>query len=718
MEAGWSLSRKRPLPTVSFGADFFAAGPDCRPVGARQGSRVGLEQFRPARTTTPLPVPRTHLLLSLLVALLALACPAQESAPTDPVAKAIANWQSNKDAELAQRQSALQAMARHDAPAVTQELLAALAAAGDGPFAINVAQAIGTKVRPGCIPPLDEILRRDRTPLGLRNAAATAIARQGNQGVDLLLELLAKPGGLQVARDAAIDALGALRDERAFRGLAPLLLQGVSSERQRALRACEGAQGIAAVSAARVKLVGDPDLLLAATAWRQLAAEGHPQTRSRFDALDPRLGPDPQPAVRAEVVAGLLAQPDPAWHGRLLDLLATTQSQVQQVLRKQAAAAAKDDALVQFLASKGLADPRPEARDAALVILRGAPAAAVLPLVAKVREQLKKPTKANLDMAIGLHDLLAKDPTWKDDVLQLARSTDAQVRTVGLQLLLLLDSDAGVQIAQQSLDHKQWELRSMAYRYLARFRDPTSVPLLIARTDKEQGRLDAELSEALFLHTGTRCWKKAEWDAWWRKNKDGFALPAEASVRNAKAGAGGGGKTISYYDIPLSSHKASFLIDISGSMSAPVGTGGSRTRLDEAKRQMQRAVEALPEVHAFNLITYESGVQPLWDRLRKATAKNKQEALARVAELKPMGGTNIFDALEMAFRDPEVDTIYLMTDGQPSAGRIVDVNQIADEVRRWNVSRQIVIHGVSVGLDSALLKRLAAESGGTYVYVR
>ena len=75
-------------------------------------------------------------------------------------------------------------------------------------------------------------------------------------------------------------------------------------------------------------------------------------------------------------------------------------------------------------------------------------------------------------------------------------------------------------------------------------------------------------------------------------------------------------------------------------------------------------------------------------------------------------------AVELAFRDPNVDTIYLLTDGQPSAGRIINVDDLADQVQRWNYSRQIVVHGISVGLDSKLLQRLARESGGQYVYVR
>ena len=120
----------------------------------------------------------------------------------------------------------------------------------------------------------------------------------------------------------------------------------------------------------------------------------------------------------------------------------------------------------------------------------------------------------------------------------------------------------------------------------------------------------------------------------------------------------------------------------------------------------------------FNIIVYETGVKPTFDELRKARKKTKQEALESIDGFKPRGGTNIHDALELAFQDPEVDTVYLLTDGQPSAGRITDIDELADAVRRWNYSRQIVIHGIAVGQKSALLKRLAEESGGEYVLAR
>ncbi|MEI2784987.1 MAG: hypothetical protein V9E82_04690 [Candidatus Nanopelagicales bacterium] len=69
--------------------------------------------------------------------------------------------------------------------------------------------------------------------------------------------------------------------------------------------------------------------------------------------------------------------------------------------------------------------------------------------------------------------------------------------------------------------------------------------------------------------------------------------------------------------------------------------------------------------------------------------------------------------------DSTVDTIYLLTDGEPSAGRIVAPDDIVDEVKRWNRSRQIVIHCIGLGIvHLGPSKQLAEQSGGSYRYVK
>jgi hypothetical protein len=647
--------------------------------------------------------------------------PVPAASPLDAkVDKAIADYEAlaGDPKKQAQRNRALLWLGEIDHERAEAYLGKELAAAGDTPFAATVLQAIGVVPRPKLQDEVWRILKRPTAPPVVRNAAATAIVKFGDRGIDKLLEFVRSGDDTIEApvRDTALSVLVAQGGERAHRGLAPMLVTGSQDDRRKLLRQLDTVHGVGPVSLARIRLVVEGDLDIAAMAWRQLCIEGHERAKPMAIDMFERLPDNPPPSVAADLLIGLCIVRDPEFYPVILRLGASTADPVRRALRTAASHAGKDPALVQFLATKGLEDKRPPVRDAALVLLREAPKEAVAPLLAKVRADLKNPKKQALDLAVGLHELLAKDPTWRADCVALASSRDAEVRTVGLSLLLLLDSDAGIVQAQRCVDDKLWELRSVAYRYLTRFRDVGSIPLLIARAGKEEGRLAAELSQALFVHTGARCWNRKEWDAWWAERKVGFQLPHADTVKGSSGG--GGGQTVSYYDIPMVSARVAFLIDHSGSMSARVGTDRKYTRLEAAKENLARVLQALPATHRCNLIAYETGVKPLWDELRLLDDDNREAILARVKQLAVAGGTNIFDALEKAFADPSVDTIYLLTDGEPSAGRLIAPDDIADEVRRWNLRRQVVIHCIGLGIDSALLKRLAAESGGSYKYVR
>ena len=663
--------------------------------------------------------PRILLPVFHVLWLLAFALRGQEPVSlTADVEKALATWRDAADKMQPEPQRALLVLAESEAPEVTALLLRATqVAVGQVPEA-SLLRALAKRPRPGAQAVALAALERAGAQAFLRELAAAVVARQGNAGIDVLLDIASPDNQVtkESVRAAALVGLAEARTERAWRGLAPFLLQGVAAQRLRVLRLLDGVADVPVVTQARLRLLGEQNVELVATAWRQLAPDRQARAREVADDLLDKAGAEPVVAVRAELVRGLaVIEGDDHWIA-WLRLAANDAAPVRQAVKDATAALAANAPFVRWLIKAGLTADLPIEREVAIRVLRAAPVASLRELLVDVRTRLRKADSKALDLAIGLHELLAKDPSWREDLLAMANGSDVPLRIVGLQLLLLIECGDAVARAQQSIEHKAWELRTIAYRYLAKFRDVTSIPLLIARYDREDGRLEAELNQTLFVHTGTRCWKRADWESWWNKNRAGFALPPLAAVINTKGGSGG--NTVSYFDIPLVSQKMAFLVDISGSMAAKVGTGGNRTRLEEAKRQLARVVEGLPATHWCNVIVYETGVRAIWDKLRKVNDKNRTELLAEIQQLRIAGGTNIHDALEHAFADPGIDTIYLMTDGQPSAGKVTDPDDIVDQVRRWNLSRQLVIHCVAIGIDSDLCQRLAADSGGTYVHVK
>lgn len=656
------------------------------------------------------------------------AAPAAPAAAADAsdsaarVSKAIDDYKSVRDdrPKAAQRKKALLWLGEIDHPLATEYLQQELAAVGDSPFAATVIEAIGKVARPSLQPDLTKLLHRASTPTPVRLMAAGVIVRLGDRPLDALLELAgaADETVSPAAREAVIKALVDSGLDRAHRGLAPLLLAGPMPARLKLLRTMESVHGVPPLDSARIQLVHDGDLEVAAVAWRQLAVGKHERAKAlTVDVLE-RVVADPKASVAAELIGGLVRVRDEDFYPALLRFGSVPGEVVKRALRAAAAPAAEDSKLLQFLITQGLEDKQPAARDAAKELLAGAPIEIVRPLVERIRADLRAGKKKALEQAAGLHELLAKDPSWRADLAALAARSDLEGRMLGLAMLLELGADAGIESAQQCLSHKAWELRSLAYRYLTRCRDVTSIPLLIQRHGREEGRLASELEQALFAHTGTRCANRRDWEAWWSKHQLGFVLPHPDTVR--AGGTSSGGKTVAYHDIPIVSNKIYFLVDRSLSMAEKLQTGTDKktTRFDAAKEQLVRVLETLPETHWVNVVAYEANVHPMWPSLQKLDAEHRADVLKLVRAM-PMGpGTNIFDSLELAFADPKLDTIYLLTDGEPSAGRVRDVGGIVEEVRRWNRTRQVVIHCIGLGVDSPLLRQLAADSGGSYKCVK
>ncbi|MFT7678172.1 MAG: hypothetical protein ACI8QC_002158 [Planctomycetota bacterium] len=141
------------------------------------------------------------------------------------------------------------------------------------------------------------------------------------------------------------------------------------------------------------------------------------------------------------------------------------------------------------------------------------------------------------------------------------------------------------------------------------------------------------------------------------------------------------------------------------------------TRLDVAKQELEVAVQNLAKGVTFNIVTFGSIVKPWEDGQTKIGKKTRADALEFVRAIGLGGGTNTFGGLMAAFDDEQVDTIYLLSDGAPSQGKLVSAEGIREHFRLLNRVRRVRIHCISVGQASALMRGLAEDSGGEYVEV-
>ena len=187
--------------------------------------------------------------------------------------------------------------------------------------------------------------------------------------------------------------------------------------------------------------------------------------------------------------------------------------------------------------------------------------------------------------------------------------------------------------------------------------------------------------------------------------------------RAAAPAAPDGGTVLEYYGIPLASERIVFVLDLSESMNRParMGDRGGRTRLDLAREELAKAIGGLDPRARFDVLFFNRGRIP-WKRdLQPATPENRTAAIEFAERSLTAPGTAIYDALEMALGLEGADTVFLLTDGEPVGGRFVEEWDILREIARLDRTRRIRIHTIGVAKPAPLLRRLAEESGGTYV---
>jgi HEAT repeat protein len=278
-----------------------------------------------------------------------------------------------------------------------------------------------------------------------------------------------------------------------------------------------------------------------------------------------------------------------------------------------------------------------------------------------------------------------------------------------LQALGEINTPQAFVVFEKALKAKDWPVRVAAIRGLSRLRRKEAVELLVDRIDKEEGRMLAEIVDVLRGLTGKPFgYAPGAWKEWWTGAKDDFVLPDKARALVTSQA-----NMTTYYGVPVLSNRMVFVMDMSGSMSETTGT---ESRMEQAKKELARVLSQLNPASQVNMIFFDDRIEP-WHKGLLPIKTHLKEAQAVVARLAPRGQTNIFDSLEFAFTHKEADTIYLLSDGDPTAGRIIDKEDILREIRKMNRLRQIVIHTISFG-ESPFLKELATQNGGQYVEIK
>src|ERR1039458_5089214 len=159
---------------------------------------------------------------------------------------------------------------------------------------------------------------------------------------------------------------------------------------------------------------------------------------------------------------------------------------------------------------------------------------------------------------------------------------------------------------------------------------------------------------------------------------------------------------------------------ISFVLETPRSVGGQEA--GQGQKALQFCVRNLNDGDRFEIIRFSTEVEPLFERLVKATEQNRAKADEFIKALKPIGGTAIDDALQkaLALRPGGSDrpfVVIFLTDGRPTIGTTDEEQIIADVKRASQGHTRVFCFGIGTDVNTHLLDRITEDTRAVSQYV-
>lgn len=312
-----------------------------------------------------------------------------------------------------------------------------------------------------------------------------------------------------------------------------------------------------------------------------------------------------------------------------------------------------------------------------------------------------------------------------------------------------------VRAAIKALGRGTWRSDMAVVNLLSDFRSQEAVPALIAvlerfqthpdelKSGKLSGLLMYQAHELLVGMTGAvfPANQPEKWRTFWEAERDKIVI---AQKREPE----GGGATVvaGFCGMPVQGTRIVFVLDLSGSMEWPMdeveadGKKKRSKRVDFAKRELHRAMDAISPNASFNLVTFNGDDKAeVWEKdLVLANEKNRTRFKKHVDGLKALGGTNLWAGLEEALKikslvygnryTTSADEIFVLSDGAPSVGDVQDPIEMLRLVQECNKFSQARINTFFISSATPpdqpqpqmsitpqdLMRRMAKENGGKF----
>lgn len=183
-------------------------------------------------------------------------------------------------------------------------------------------------------------------------------------------------------------------------------------------------------------------------------------------------------------------------------------------------------------------------------------------------------------------------------------------------------------------------------------------------------------------------------------NEDGyFLLSASPSIELNRSNIG--------------SKDITFILDVSGSMSGE--------KMEQARKALLYCVNNLNTDDHFNIIRFSTEAYSLFGSLHKAEKYNIGEAKRFIDDLQAIGGTNIEEAFELAFRSYNNSSrphfVVFLTDGKPTIGETTE-DKLLKRISGLNKNNsRIFTFGIGDDINTHLLDKITESSKAWRTYV-
>ncbi len=344
----------------------------------------------------------------------------------------------------------------------------------------------------------------------------------------------------------------------------------------------------------------------------------------------------------------------------------------------------------------------------------------------------------------------AKTRTYQKYYVALLRSPYWKTRALSVDCLDMVIHKDRLKLLVPMLKDKNQTVQLAVIAALVNVGTKDVIMPLINAVDSSKGRVQDDVLDALIRLTGKDMgYSSANWESWWLQYKDKVEVRkltqeefADAKVHSKAKKASG---TLLYHGLRVLSDKCAFIIDTSESMkevydfkddsSSKKGgkkggtvvrdprkkssnSGGKSQKITVAKNELIKVLKSLKNGVLINVIRFDTFITPWRPKLQELTGGLRDDVNKFVQAAQPNGLTNVFDALDKAFKDERLDTIYLLSDGAPTHGAYKKTADILREIDKMNRIRRVKINTIGFNLkphEKELLKRLAEATGGVFI---